>query len=402
MLFLGAMVAALLLILPAVPAGARVEHPGIEYGAIPGQHGSLNQLDVYAPDGVSADLRPIVVYVHGGGWMIGDKGNRIDDKAKLFTDAGYLFASVNYRLSPDISSNPPDFDADRVRFPTQPEDVARAVAWIAENARAYGGDPDSILLIGHSAGAHLISLVGTNPEFTKRAGIESEQLIGVVALDTETFEVARDAAPSGTPPGQRQLLLWNAFGTPEEEAANPAWDAASPLLHAGLDDPPHLFVTQAARPNRIALNQEMATALGQDPEGVVRVPLDHPGINDAVGAPGDPTGESAAIVAFMEERVAAHPPLRVSIRKRPAKRVRIHRKARKRKVLFRFRANRMASGFECRIDGRKFRGCSSPRKYRLRKGRHVFRVRALYPSGRTSPLRKVRFRIVDRRSRRGA
>ena len=145
--------------------------------------------------------------------------NRITDKANLFTDAGYLFASVNYRLSPDISSGSPDFDADRVRFPNHPDDVARAVAWIADHAEAYGGDPDSILLIGHSAGAHLVSLVGTNPEFMKRVGVAPNQVIGVVSLDTATFDISEDATPEGSIPGQRALLLWNAFGTPAEEAS---------------------------------------------------------------------------------------------------------------------------------------------------------------------------------------
>ncbi|MCB0827650.1 MAG: alpha/beta hydrolase [Solirubrobacterales bacterium] len=326
--------------------------------------------------------------------MNGDKENRITDKAKLFTDAGYLFASVNYRLSPDISSGSPDFDADRVRFPNHPDDVARAVAWIADHAEAYGGDPDSILLIGHSAGAHLVSLVGTNPEFMKRVGVAPNQVIGVVSLDTATFDISEDATPDGSIPGQRALLLWNAFGTPAEEAANPGWNAASPLLHAGLNDPRHLFVTQAAKANRIEANREMAAALGQDPDGVVTVPLDHAGINAAVGAPGDPSGESAAILEFMGQRVAAHPPLRVSIRKRPGKRVRIGRKARKRRVAFRFRANRKPGRLKCRIDSRKFKRCHSPEHYRLRRGRHVFRVHAVYPSGRTSPERKVRFRIV--------
>ena len=60
-----------------------------------------NALDLYLPDGIQpSDRRPVIVYVHGGGWSIGDKSNNPLDKARLFTDAGYVYATVNYRLSP--------------------------------------------------------------------------------------------------------------------------------------------------------------------------------------------------------------------------------------------------------------------------------------------------------------
>lgn len=401
--------AILLLCLPGAARAGWEKKGGIDYGKVPGRYGVLNQLDLYLPTdqpaapaaGSSDGLSPIVVYVHGGAWMGGDKKNRIEDKVRLFTDAGYLFASVNYRLSPPVSVvDPPDFDPGRIRFPVQAEDVAGAIGWIAEHADNYGGDPDSILLVGHSAGAHLVSLVGTSPGFLAREGVSPEQVLGVVPLDTAAYSVSEDADPGVGPPSQRTLLFWHVFGSPAEEGADPGWSAASPIDQADPGDPRHLLVTQSGNPGRISINRRMAAALGQDPETVLLVPLDHAGINAAVGAPGDPTAESAAILEFMAGRVAAQPPLKVSVRKRPAKRVRIGPKARKRRVVFKFRTNRSSNGVQCRIDRRKFRRCRSHKSYRLRKGRHVFRVRAVYPSGRTSPVRKVRFRIIKRKRQR--
>src|SRR5262245_53612178 len=85
-------------------ARAFVAHPDVDYDVdsppAPAP-ASQNQLDLYVPDGVTRkDSRPLVVYVHGGAWQVGDKGNQIADKRDLFTGAGYLFASLNYRLSP--------------------------------------------------------------------------------------------------------------------------------------------------------------------------------------------------------------------------------------------------------------------------------------------------------------
>ncbi len=116
----------------------------------------LRTLDVYSLPSSAAAV-PVVIWVHGGGWFTGDKANNMARKVELFNGEGYLLVSLNYRLSPEPKASPAP---DRVRFPTHPEDVARAVAWVHENAAAYGGDPERIALLGHSAGAHLCRLGG--------------------------------------------------------------------------------------------------------------------------------------------------------------------------------------------------------------------------------------------------
>jgi arylformamidase len=254
-----------------------------------------NRLDLYVPRRAAPRPRPVVVYVHGGGWQAGDK-RRIGHKARLFTRAGYLFASVNYRLSP--SGGPPA--PERVRFPDHPHDVGEALGWLTRNVRRYGGDPDRLVLIGHSAGAHLVSLVGVEPGFGGAYGVPAGAVRGVVSLDTAAFDVAAKAR------GLRPRLYWNAFGTPAEEAADPRWASASPIAFADRDDPPFLLVTQRS-PARIAENGAMLRALGDRPgDSLVAVALDHAGINRMLGSPRDQTRETAAVMAFVSA-VAGRP-----------------------------------------------------------------------------------------------
>lgn len=377
-----------------------------------------NSLDLYLPDDASprsGRLRPVVVWVHGGAWMTGDKSNKMTHKARLFNDLGYIVASVNYQLSPDISG---DWDGQfpplRVRSPDHVADVAESIAWLTVNIQRHGGDPDRIVLAGHSAGAHLVSLVATNPSFLKGRflfvpgrRVSPKQVVGVVALDTDAFDIRQEADASNPFNGpQRLALIWNAFGTPEEEAAHARWEAASPILHADASDPRFLLVTQSNRALRMMSNRAMATALGQDPdETVLGVPLDHAGINDVLGDPSDPTAETSRVREFVLDAVGSASPAGVRMVRRPPKRVvvgvpRHRRKAPRRKVTFAFRGTGRATGFQCRIDRGRYAACRSSKSYRLKPGSHTFRVRPLYPSGRPGDERKATFRIVARRGRR--
>jgi len=182
---------------------------------------------------------------------------------------------------------------DRVRFPDHPHDVGEALGWLTRNVRRYGGDADRLVLIGHSAGAHLASLVGVDPSFRSAYGVPARAVRGVVSLDTAAFDVAAEAAGSRHP-----QLLWNAFGTPREEAADLRWATASPINFADRRDPPFLLVTQRRR-SRVAANGAMLRALGdRRRDSLVAVALDHAGINRMLGSPRDATGETEAVMAF--------------------------------------------------------------------------------------------------------
>lgn len=396
-LLAGLAAALLLLALPSAAGAARAEK-GIAYdldGTPTPNPAKLNQLDLYAPADVAAGAaRPVVVYVHGGGWNRGDKANKIDRKVNLFTGAGYVFVSVNYRLSPD----PVDlsYPASRVRFPTQPGDVAEAIAWLDRNVVSYGGDPRRIMLIGHSAGAQLIALLATDPSFVARWGVDPAHLIGAVALDTDSYDIERRVTSGGA---QIRTLIYNGFATAAENAVDGTWAAASPIAHADAADPDFLLVTQAGSPSRIAGAEDMAAALGQDPaSSVFRAPYDHAGINEAVGSPTDQSGETAAIMSFLAAKAGplVPPTARVRILKRPPKVLRLHR-GRRLRVGFRFRSSADGTSLLCRLDRHRFRRCRSPRRYRVKPGRHRFRVVAVGAAGERGPVRRIRFRVLDRR-----
>jgi acetyl esterase/lipase len=251
----------------------------------------LGRLDVYRPAAARRrDRRGVVVYVHGGGWAIGDK-SRVGAKAEFFTNAGFLFVSVNYRLSP----RPPALgDPARVRFPDHPRDVGEAVAWLHRNAARYGGDGRRIALTGHSAGAHLVALVATDRSYLRRFRVPRAAVRGFVPLDTAAYWVAERASR----PGRGGVLFQNAFGTPAEEQADPRWASASLLTHADRADPPALVVTKARTAARASA---YAARLGGRPRATV-LPLakTHAEINRELGTvAGRASGENRAVMGFV-------------------------------------------------------------------------------------------------------
>lgn len=382
-----ACIAGLISSVPA-QADAAQSHLNLSYDIDSPAAGSANLLDLFTPDGVTAeDSRPVVVYVHGGGWRIGDKKNSILDKVNLFTGAGYVFASVNYRLSPS-GGDPASPDPARIRFPAHPHDVGEAIGWLDRHIGEYGGDPSRIVLIGHSAGAQIVSLVATDPSYVKAYGVEPWQLIGAVSLDTDAFDIAQQATQTGN--DQNRDLVWNAFATPAENAATKAWLEASATHWASPDDSELLLVT-SANPRRLGQNRIMAEALGQDPAGIFVAPYDHEGINDAVGGPNDTANETGAVTGFIARAIAEAAPPKVRLADHPPKRVRADGK--RADVRFKFSSKADGATFECHLDKAKFKRCKSPRKLSVEPGSHTFGVRAVSDRGQPGKPKEFRFRV---------
>ncbi|HET6830097.1 MAG TPA: hypothetical protein VFH44_01985, partial [Solirubrobacterales bacterium] len=217
---------------------------------------------------------------------------------------------------------------------------------------------------------------------------------GAVPLDG-VYDIPR--AIGGARPARRSLF-YNAFATPAENAIDGAWEGASPVSFADPDDPPLLIVTQARSPVRIAGSAALIAALGEAGGEVLAVPYDHSTINRAVGSADDPAGETEAIMGFIDGVLGALKPPRAAILDRPKRRLKLGRRQRRARVRFRFEAKGAeARGFECRLDDGTFRRCSSPKRYRVRPGRHRFRVRAIAATGERGPVKRVKFRVVDRR-----
>lgn len=175
------------------------------------------QIDIYSPQDAVDDL-PVILFVHGGGWSMGDKRN-VESKPAHFTNAGYIFASTGYRLVPNA------------KVEDQAKDVGAAVKALVGQASAIGVDPTRIVLMGHSAGAHLAALVAADPQY---AGDAFGAIKGVILLDGAGYDVAKtmDAA------GPRQWQMYNAaFGIDAVRHAT-----LSPLTHVGGQDAPHWLV----------------------------------------------------------------------------------------------------------------------------------------------------------------
>jgi len=116
------------------PRGTR----DIRYTETPGVDVKLQSLDIYAPP--NATNLPVTIFVHGGAWARGDK-SQVANLPAAFAREGFILVSVNYRLAP------------QVKFDAQAQDVAAAIGWVHRHAREYGGDPNQLFTMGHSAGA---------------------------------------------------------------------------------------------------------------------------------------------------------------------------------------------------------------------------------------------------------
>jgi acetyl esterase/lipase len=235
---------------------------------------------------------PLVAYVHGGAFRVGDKRNRITDKVALFTGAGWAFASLNYRLVDRPGAGPTNGV-----YPAAEEDVAAGIAHLVDRAREYGLDRSQVMLLGHSAGAHLVALVSTDGSFLEREGLGLDDIACTVPLDT-TYDIPAQIAGGGVV----AAMYATAFGDDRS-----VWVRGSPNRNVapGKDIPAFQIVTRG-QPERIAEAEAFGAVLtdaGVDAEVRDVSPLSHAAVNDAVRA-GDPTvGEP--LMAFLRECVGS-------------------------------------------------------------------------------------------------
>jgi acetyl esterase/lipase len=238
------------------------------------------RLDVYFPRGGKG--LPVVVYVHGGEWTKGDKAE-VSYKPRWFTESGVVFVSANYRLYP------------AAKFPAHAEDVAAAVRWAVDHSAEYGGDPKKIVLMGHSAGCHLVTLVALDPKYLAGVKLAPADLRGVVAWSGGAYDLVAKVAEGGS---YREHIA-NAFG-PDEAA----WRDASPVTHAKNcgTAPPFLFASYE-RGNPANKAAERLAGLIRDAKGKAEVVVledrTHTTTNHLLGAPADKTG--ATLLAFVRE-----------------------------------------------------------------------------------------------------
>jgi len=198
-----------------------------------GVRADLQSLDVYAEG--RPEKSPVVVFVHGGGWVSGNKSNvqRAPRFLEFFAQRKAVVVSTGYRLIADAS-------LPGVTFRDQAADVAAAVKWVHANIHKHNGDPGNIILLGYSAGAHIVALVGTDESYLREHGLEMSSLKGVIALDVNSYDIpqAIEEAPSlGVPISPNNLR--SVFS-----ADIVAQRAASPITHLrdGRAYPPTLII----------------------------------------------------------------------------------------------------------------------------------------------------------------
>ena len=149
-----------------------VEGPGPRPTELAYGSGVRQQLDVYRPTavaGAAASPAPVIVFVHGGSWRSGDK-RLYRWLGKSLASQGFVAVLVNYGLMPTV------------RFPDSAKDVAAAVAYAYRHAAEWGGNPERLTLMGHSAGAHLTALVAYDGRYLAVAGLSPSILQGYVGL----------------------------------------------------------------------------------------------------------------------------------------------------------------------------------------------------------------------------
>lgn len=241
----------------------------LAYGNDPAQ-----RLDVYRPK--DARQAPLILMVHGGAWRIGDKRNRavVENKLARWLPRGFIFVSVNNRLLPDAGPL------------EQAADVAHALAYVQRTAPSWGGDPERIVLMGHSAGAHLVSLLSADPDKAYRLG--AKRWLGSVALDSAAYDM------TAIMQAEHYRFYDQAFGD------DPAyWKAASPLQALNRNALPILAVCSTERKDRPCDQAgdfvRQATALGVRAE-LSPQPMSHREINQDLGLAND---ETQAVEAFM-------------------------------------------------------------------------------------------------------
>ena len=262
----------------------------VQYASYSGVAPNLTSLDVYIPPaghhGCSG--RPIVVWVHGGGWTEGDKTEYMTDKIPLFNGAGYVFASLNYRLTnAELASPAP-------QYPVHNQDTADAIAWLVHHAEEIGGDARRVAVLGHSASGGIVAAVTTDERYLGKDNLKLDSVICAGSMDGEGYDVVAGATTA--PPDWRPTYT-NAFGTDPT-----VWEQASPIRYVAAGKGiPRYFV--AARGDDWRFAQHLAFIEALQHAGVPTTVLDateleHDDLTTLVGAPGD-TIVTPALVDFL-------------------------------------------------------------------------------------------------------
>lgn len=252
-------------------------------------------LDVYSPD-ATKDL-PVVFWIHGGGWQAGDKTD-VQIKPRVFADRGFVFVSTNYRLFPHVEMG------------EIIKDVAASLGWVYRNIRQYGGDPNRIFVMGHSAGAQLAALLCVDHRYLQEEGVPIAVLKGCVAVDGDTYDLPAIIMTAELRQTLHGLPLPRVghrvkFGNaPEKHIEYSAVTHIAP----GKGIPPFLILHVAGHPDTTAQARRLEAALKKAnvPVTVLGVrETTHNRLNADLGLPDDPATQE--LFKFLDPLVGKSP-----------------------------------------------------------------------------------------------
>lgn len=195
-----------------------------------GEFGRRNTLDIWARPDLDPDAKaPVLLQVHGGAWVLGNKEQQAMPLMAHMAERGWVCVAINYRLSP------------RSTWPDHIVDVKRAIAWIKENIAEHGGDPDFVAITGGSAGGHLCSLAAlTANEPAFQPGFEEADTSVVAAVPFYGVYDWTNRDGTGLE-GMEDFLGKHVLKVRLEDAPD-VWEQASTMSWVGPDAPPFMVV----------------------------------------------------------------------------------------------------------------------------------------------------------------
>lgn len=213
---------------PALPRRRRYTAAGADLSY--GDAGRRNRVDIWKRADLPDDARaPVLLQVHGGAWMVGEKQGQAYPLMTHLAERGWVCVAINYRLSP------------RATWPDHIADVKRAIDWTRRTIGEHGGDPDFLAITGGSAGGHLTALAALTPGVSAfQPGFEDADTSVAAAVPFYGVYDFTDRH-GGANPGLEPLLARHVFKTALTED-RPTWDAASPMSHVGPDAPPFFVI----------------------------------------------------------------------------------------------------------------------------------------------------------------
>ncbi len=257
------------------------------------------RLDLYLPAPGSRPW-PAVVFIHGGSWTSGDRSLEVGGAdvygniGRFLAQHGYGTAVISYRLIPDVD------------WPTQAEDVGKAIKWMHENAPQYGALDSALdgalVLMGHSSGAQLAARAVLDPQLLSRAGVPASAIRGLIAVSGAGYDMTdEETYRLGAEPAFYAARFQRGVNEGDWRAAG----SVLPLLGTAAKPPPALVIYAGGETKALQrqsqLLVEALTRAGETPTVIVAPGLSHTRIVPTLSR--DDRAAGAAVLAFLRSTV---------------------------------------------------------------------------------------------------